>query len=304
MLFSVKLVETWIWLSWALWANLPISTSILQSAARCGNSITRGKTPSCTRSVCHISKNSQHKMTSSNGNIFALLALCARSSPVTGDFLSQRPVTRSFDVFFHLCLNQRLSKQSWGWWFETPSRTLWRHCNESPALNLYHIYSPRTYFVHSIKVSNKRYPSFHITPLYWFNLFWPGGAIWRYRSVSTMAQTSNGSWCMGIKGEMSGTVCVTFTWDMYIWVVYRFCLFCCLYIIAIWWYAWCIVWASGRVGVNSIPELELQLNSNSNSGIGIRIEIGGIENGIGIENSGIGIENRNWIFCNCYHSIY
>ena len=54
---------------------------------------------------------------------------------------------------------------------------------------------------------------------------------------------------------------------------------------------WCIVWAI--VGVNSIPELELQLNSNSNSGIGIGIEIGGIENGIGIENSGTGNENRN-----------
>ena len=41
--------------------------------------------------------------------------------------------------------------------------------------------------------------------------------------------TSNGSWCMGIKGEMSGTVCVTFTWDMYIyiWVVYSLCFFCC-----------------------------------------------------------------------------
>ena len=67
---------------------------------------------------------------------------------------------------------------------------------------------------------------------------------------------------------------------------------------------WRIVWASGRVGVNSIPELELQLNSNSNSGIGIGIEIGGIENGIGIENSGIESENWNRIFCNCYHSIY
>ena len=41
----------------------------------------------------------------------------------------QRPVTRSFDVFFDLRLNKRLSKQSWGWWFETPSRSLWRHCN-------------------------------------------------------------------------------------------------------------------------------------------------------------------------------
>ena len=26
-------------------------------------------------------------------------------------------------------LNKRLSKQWWGWWFETPSRSLWRHCN-------------------------------------------------------------------------------------------------------------------------------------------------------------------------------
>ena len=52
------------------------------------------------------------------------------NSPVTGEFPTQRPVTRSFDVFFDLCLNQRLSKQSWGWWFETPSCSLWRHCNE------------------------------------------------------------------------------------------------------------------------------------------------------------------------------
>ena len=59
----------------------------------------------------------------------ALLALCAGNSPVTGEFPSQRPVTRSFDVFFDLCLNNRLSKQWWGWWFETPSQTLWRHCN-------------------------------------------------------------------------------------------------------------------------------------------------------------------------------
>ena len=52
----------------------------------------------------------------------ALLARCAGDSPVTGEFPAQRPVTRSFDVFFDLHLNKRLSKQSWGWWFETPSR--------------------------------------------------------------------------------------------------------------------------------------------------------------------------------------
>ena len=35
----------------------------------------------------------------------ALLALCTGNSPVTGEFPSQGPVTRSFDVFFDLCLN-------------------------------------------------------------------------------------------------------------------------------------------------------------------------------------------------------
>ena len=40
----------------------------------------------------------------------ALLAFCAGNSPVTGEFPAQRPVTRSFDVFFDLHLNQKLSK--------------------------------------------------------------------------------------------------------------------------------------------------------------------------------------------------
>ena len=56
-----------------------------------------------------------------------LLVLCVGNSPVTGEFPSQRPVTQSVDVFFHLRLNERLRKQSWGLWFETPSCPLWRH---------------------------------------------------------------------------------------------------------------------------------------------------------------------------------
>ena len=59
----------------------------------------------------------------------ALLAICAGNSPVPGIFPTQRPVTRSFDVFFDLRLNKRLSKTSWGWCFETLSRPLWRQCN-------------------------------------------------------------------------------------------------------------------------------------------------------------------------------
>ena len=60
----------------------------------------------------------------------ALLTLSVGKSPVSGEFPSQRPVTRSFDVSFYLCL----CKQSWSWWFETPSRSLWRHCNISNCL--------------------------------------------------------------------------------------------------------------------------------------------------------------------------
>ena len=57
------------------------------------------------------------------------LSLCTRNSPVTGELPAQRPVTWSFDVFFGLRQNQGLNKQSWSWWFETPSRPIWHHCN-------------------------------------------------------------------------------------------------------------------------------------------------------------------------------
>ena len=59
----------------------------------------------------------------------ALLALCAGNSSVTGEFPSQRPMTRSFDVFFDLRLNKWLSKQSGRRSVETPWLSLWRHCN-------------------------------------------------------------------------------------------------------------------------------------------------------------------------------
>ena len=68
-------------------------------------------------------------MTSSDETFPASLVICAGNSPVTGEFPAQRLVTRNFDVFFNLRLNKRLSKQWRGWWFETPSRSLLRHCN-------------------------------------------------------------------------------------------------------------------------------------------------------------------------------
>ena len=55
----------------------------------------------------------RHQMETFSG----LLDLRTGNSPVTGEFPQQRQVTRSFDVFFHLRLNKRLSKQARRWWF-------------------------------------------------------------------------------------------------------------------------------------------------------------------------------------------
>ena len=73
-------------------------------------------------------------MTSSNGNIFRVTGPLCGEFTGPGEFPTQRPVTRSFDVFFDLRLNKRLSKHSWGWWFETLSWSLWRHHNASTVL--------------------------------------------------------------------------------------------------------------------------------------------------------------------------
>ena len=68
-------------------------------------------------------------MTSSNGNIFRI------AGPLCGEFTGHRWIPRTkaskaeLCVFFDLRLNKRLNKQSLSWWFEMPSRQLWRHCN-------------------------------------------------------------------------------------------------------------------------------------------------------------------------------
>ena len=68
-------------------------------------------------------------MTSSNGNICRVTDLLCR------EFTGHRwiPLTKATDaelcVFFDMRPNKRLNIQSWGWSFETPSRSLWRHRN-------------------------------------------------------------------------------------------------------------------------------------------------------------------------------
>ena len=105
-----------------------------------------------------------------------LQALCVGNSPVTGEFPSQRSVTRSFDTFFDLCLNKRLSKQ-WGWWFEKPSFPLWRHCNVLARL-------------HSVESLSMVDPQWNI--LYW-------GSKWNLHTV-----------CWGAVGCEWGTTSVYF----------------------------------------------------------------------------------------------
>ena len=68
----------------------------------------------------------RNMMTSSNGNIFRV------TGPLCGEFTGHRAKASDAKLwcFFYLRLNKWLSKQSWGWWFETPSHSLWRHRND------------------------------------------------------------------------------------------------------------------------------------------------------------------------------
>ena len=89
--------------------------------------------------------------------LFVLLAIC-----------SQRPVTRSFDVFFDLSLNERLSKQSGGWWL------LWRQSNGVgenwprykgiTPFNIFFIYYIIMWSFVQLKYYLASYILYHITP--------------------------------------------------------------------------------------------------------------------------------------------
>ena len=71
-----------------------------------------------------------HMMTLSNGNILRVTGPLCGEFTGPGEFPAQRPVTWSFYVFIDLRLNKRLSKQPWGWWFETPPWSWWRQWND------------------------------------------------------------------------------------------------------------------------------------------------------------------------------
>ena len=91
-------------------------------------------------------------MTTSNGNIFRVTGHLCGEFTGPGEFPTQRPVTRSFDVFFDLRLNKRLCKQSWGWWFETLLCPLWRHSNEDTVKSVIFHAMLNDIFVHDIHI--------------------------------------------------------------------------------------------------------------------------------------------------------
>ena len=93
-------------------------------------------------------------MTSSKGNIFRVTGLSC------GEFIGHRwiPLTKASDAelwsFLWLGLYKRLSKQSRGWWFETPSCSLWRYCNDQHWHEAGDKPPPETMIV--------RFPSWHV----------------------------------------------------------------------------------------------------------------------------------------------
>ena len=111
----------------------------------------------------------------------------------------KRPVTQRFDVFFDLRLNKRLSKQSRRRWFETPSCSLWRHCNAltiyivlGVALSIrYHIISVRIQVViriRSLLLNRADYIVFYMTmtPCCARHFQVKGSQLWDYlQSISS-----------------------------------------------------------------------------------------------------------------------
>ena len=70
------------------------------------------------------------------------------------EFPAQRPVMRSFYVFFDLCPNKQLSTRWWGWWCETPPSPLLRHCNGSTTWDRAYIYMKMSLLQHGHVVTN------------------------------------------------------------------------------------------------------------------------------------------------------
>ena len=100
-------------------------------------------------------------MTSSNGNIFRVTGhLC-------GEFTGPRwiPRTKASDAelwcFLWSAFDKRLSKQSRGWWFETPCRSLWRQSNDLNICWLFVNWTLRNKLQWNLNQNTKRFIQEH-----------------------------------------------------------------------------------------------------------------------------------------------
>ena len=145
--------------------------------------------------------------------------LCTRNSPVTDEF----PVQRASNAE-----NVSIS---------------WRHRD---------IPGERGHYLgcrYRVSPGHQQSPSVSIN--HWPNHHWPRPIFTRWRSHWTTLwlheeqATGLDAWASRVKCPARFVshlheICI------YIWVVYSFCLFCCLFIVVTWWYVWCIEWASGN----------------------------------------------------------
>ena len=106
-------------------------------------------------------------------------------------------------------------KQSWGWWFETPSRSLWRHFNESTSLAVF-VANPLiwagVYWLWSVNLS--------VVGWFWLQRYWwvflnlvhfltfiETCPIWIWYSTGSMRASSNGNifrFTVPLCGEFTG----------------------------------------------------------------------------------------------------
>ena len=169
-------------------------------------------------------------MTSSNGNIFDVTGHLCGEFTGPGEFPAQRPVTRSFDVFFDLRPNKRLSKHWWCWWFETQSRPLWRHCNDDTILyvlfcivnfehcKLHFMYITlhmRVFFYWYLSISSKSKCLIQVLPLCFSDIPYFAGSVYG----TAMHVTQGINMMTSSKGNIfrvTGHLCGEFTGDRWI----------------------------------------------------------------------------------------
>ena len=96
----------------------------------------------------------------------ALLAICSGNSRVTGELPAHSQWRGALVFSLIFALNKRLGKQSWGWWFETPSRPLWHHRN-----GRIYLVQPDDFFSPTWYITENIYRSCHIYGMAIFGFF-------------------------------------------------------------------------------------------------------------------------------------